>query len=185
MTKSPEEAAREAAEAPPAPLPHTNSNLSSHRNTTSMDSARRRSESQHMYRSTHANSTVQRNENDAMRREERGDDEGHHPEPRTITTTRSPSADRSGGMQGQTLPVVEERGETSSTGERSFKSREEAASRDARPATPPKDRSNPQPPTPAKDYGSPGNGVTRASLMRSSLDKDLPPLPKSEGPWAK
>jgi 1-phosphatidylinositol-4-phosphate 5-kinase len=72
-------------------------------------------------------------------------------------------------MQGQTLPVVEELGEASSTGGRSGRSRE-------RPLTPAKDDERPV--TPAKDYSP--NGMMRTvkgKVSRSSLDKELPPLP--------
>lgn len=124
-----------------------------------------------MHRTATNNSTLQRNENDALRGERRGegDDEA---EPRVISTVRTPSADRSGGMQGQTLPVVEELGEASSTGGRSGRSRE----RDDRPLTPAKD--DDRPPTPAKDYSPNGNGRTiKGRVSRSSLEKELPPLP--------
>lgn len=174
MTKSPEEAAREAKEAPTQQIPHTNSNLTSHRNTTSIESTRRHSIG-HMHRSNTPNATIQRNEDDAMRTEKRGEDESDRPD-RTISTARSPSAER-GGLHGQTLPVVEEMGEASSTGGRSAKSRERDA--DERPLTPAKDE---RPLTPAKDYDTNGHGVIRRALSRSSLDKELPALPiKSAG----
>lgn len=168
ITKSPEEAAREAAEPPRQSLPHANSN----RNTTSLDSNRRRSGSQHIHRTNTSNPTIQRNENDAIRSERHGDDETDRPDPRTLGVVRSPSAERTGGLQGQTLPVVEELGEASSTGGRSGRSEER------RPLTPPKDGERPL--TPPKDYS---NGDGRSSIgakrpvSRSSLDKDLPPLP--------
>ncbi|KAJ5033652.1 uncharacterized protein L3040_008764 [Drepanopeziza brunnea f. sp. 'multigermtubi'] len=181
VTKSPEEAAREAAAAPP---PHTTSTLSDNRNTTSIDSAGRRSENQTMYRSSHTNATVMRNENDAMRRDRHSDDDGPSPDSRVITTARSPSADRSSGLQGQILPVVEERGETSSTGGRSggSREREESANLDPRPPTPPKAHNDGRPITPAKDYSPTRNSAIRTSVNRSSLDKQLPPLPKVLGP---
>jgi len=174
VTKNPEEAAREAQAAPP----RTDSKpLSTRgRNTASLDSTRRRSISQHMHKTNTNNPTIQRNENEAMR-SERHLDAGDDLEPRQITTVRSPSAERSGGMQGQILPVVEEMGEASSTGGRSARSRE----RDERPLTPAKDDSpSNRPLTPPKDY-SPGNGNGRPqkTLSRSSLDKDLPPIPGS------
>jgi 1-phosphatidylinositol-4-phosphate 5-kinase len=117
------------------------------------------------------NKTLQRNENEALRSEKRGDrDEAA--ESRVLSTVRSPSAERTGGMQGQTLPVVEELGEASSTGGRSGGSRE-------RPPTPPKEDERPL--TPAKDYIPYGTGNTvKGQLSRISLDKELPPLPTVE-----
>ena len=176
ITKSPEEAARGAV--PDPSVPHTNSNafstLSNHdRRNNSQESTRRRSGSTPMHRTSTSNTTLQRNENEALKSERRGENE-NAAEPRTITTVRSPSAERTGGMQGQTLPVVEELGEASSMGGRSGKSRE-------RPLTPAKD--DERPPTPSKDY-SPGNGqhILRGSVSRSSLDKELPPLPRVASP---
>lgn len=79
-------------------------------------------------------------------------------------------------MQGQTLPVVEELGEASSTGGRSGRSRE-------RPLTPAKDDERPL--TPAKDYSPSENGRTiKGRVSRSSLDKELPPLPRVVSPEA-
>ncbi|TVY83802.1 Phosphatidylinositol 4-phosphate 5-kinase its3 [Lachnellula suecica] len=173
ITKSPEEAAREAQEAPRNSLPHTNSNPISNRNTTSIDSARRRSGSHPIQRTSMNNATVTRNENDALKGEKNGE-ESDKPEPRTIGVVRSPSAERTNGLQGQTLPVVEELGEASSTGGRSGHSRE-------RPMTPAKDNSDGRPLTPAKDYSPNSNGLRRP-ISRQSLDKDLPPLPKATSP---
>lgn len=131
-----------------------------------------------MHRTNTNNATIQRNENEAMKSERNGeaDDEV---ESRQLTTVRSPSAERSGGLQGQILPVVEELGEASSTGGRSARSREA----DDRPLTPAKDGDLPgdRPVTPMKDSPSNGNGHLRLrkTLSRQSLDKDLPPLPGS------
>ena len=138
-----------------------------------------------MHKTATTNSTLQRAENEALKSERRGqaDDEA---ELRTISTVRSPSAERGGGMQGQTLPVVEELGEASSTGGRSGQSRE-------RPLTPAKDYEGERPRTPLKDYSpaaaAVGNGnengsVVRARVSRSSLDKELPPLPAVGTPEA-
>lgn len=126
-----------------------------------------------MHKTSTNNATLQRNENEALKSERRGENE-EAAEPRVISTVRSPSAERTGGMQGQTLPVVEELGEASSTGGRSGRSRE-------RPLTPAKDDERPL--TPAKDYSPTGNGKTvKGRLSRSSLDKDLPPLPRVASP---
>lgn len=96
---------------------------------------------------------------------------------RTLGALRSSSADRSNGLAGATLPVVDEAGEAGSTGGRSGRSRDESAlnekpdgpwygdadgigeMRDGyRPPTPPKDAKFNQlpdhdyrPPTPPKD----------------------------------
>ncbi|CZT00330.1 related to phosphatidylinositol-4-phosphate 5-kinase [Rhynchosporium graminicola] len=178
VTKSPEEAAREAQEEALRPAPKTHS--FSRRNTASIESGRR-SDGQHLHRSSNANPTVQRNENEAIRGEKHGEDESHRPDSRMITTARSPSAERLGGMQGQTLPVVEEMGEASSTGGRSGRSWRSRLDEYTRPVTPAKDLKDERPLTPAKDYSPSlnGNGVLRAPLNRDSLDKDLPPLPRA------
>jgi 1-phosphatidylinositol-4-phosphate 5-kinase len=137
-----------------------------------------------MNRSGASNPTVQRNENDAIKGERKGEDEANRPDPRLISTIRSPSAERSGGLQGQTLPVVEEIGEASSTGGRSGRSRErdEIIEGENRPLTPAKDYANGRPLTPAKDYSPSSNGVVRRPVSRSSLDKELPPLPRVVSP---
>jgi 1-phosphatidylinositol-4-phosphate 5-kinase len=134
-----------------------------------------------------SNSTVQRNENDAIKSEKRGEHESDRPDPRLISTIRSPSAERTGGLQGQTLPVVEEMGEASSTGGRSGRSRERDdndENRDAerRPLTPAKDVNDGRPVTPAKDYSPNIHGGVRRPISRSSLDKELPPLPQVASP---
>jgi 1-phosphatidylinositol-4-phosphate 5-kinase len=122
-----------------------------------------------------SNSTIQRNENDAIKSEKRGEHECDRPDPRLISTVRSPSAERTGGLQGQTLPVVEEMGEASSTGGRSGNSRELDENDENRDG----DR---RPLTPAKDYGANSDGSVRQPISRSSLDKELPPLPTVASP---
>lgn len=180
ITKSPEEAEREKENVTQPTVPHTSSNTFSNRNTTSTESPRRRSNSQNM-RSSTSNTTLQRNENDAMRSEVRGEHESDRPDPRTIMTVRSPSAERTNGLQGQILPVVEEMGEASSTGGRSTRSRERDENGDRRPLTPAKDNDE-RPRTPAKDYSPNGHDSLRRPISRSSLDKDLPPLPRVASP---
>jgi len=157
-----------------------------------------------VHRTITSNTTIQRNENDAIKSEKKGENEADRPEPRVMTTVRSPSAERTGGLQGQTLPVVEEIGEASSTGGRSGVSRErdenEADRRpltpakdgiEMRPRTPAKDNVNTPPLTPDKDYSpnGKGNGIgiglgsgMKRPVSRSSLDKELPPLPKVTSP---
>lgn len=129
------------------------------------------------------NPTIQRNENEMLKGESNGADESDRPEPRTIGVVRSPSAERTNGLQGQTLPVVEELGEASSTGGRSGHSRERDSNGDRRPLTPAKDNADGRPLTPAKDYSPNINGHgLRRPLSRQSLDKDLPALPKATSP---
>lgn len=131
-----------------------------------------------MHRTSTTNSVIQRNENDAMNGEKSGEHESDRPEPRMISTVRSPSAERSNGLQGQVLPVVEEMGEASSTGGRSAASRERGHHDDEdRPPTPAKDR----PLTPPKDYVSDRQSLRRP-VSRASLHKELPPLPKVSSP---
>jgi hypothetical protein len=98
-----------------------------------------------------------------------GSSELHSPDPRTLTTARSPSAER-GERSGTTLPVLEEIGEgSSSTGGLSSNSRELYGRED--PLIPNNHMSPPlggrPPPTPPKDFppDSP------------HLNKDLPILP--------
>ncbi|ATZ47182.1 Bcmss4 [Botrytis cinerea B05.10] len=163
ITKSKEEAAREE-ECPLPPVPHTDSNLT-------MGSTRRRSNSAHVHRTVTNNTTIQRAENEALRTEHEGRRE--HIEPRTVSTIRSPSAERTNGLQGQILPVVEEMGEASSTGGRSGRSIRSTHDDDdeRRPATPAKD----YPPSLNENQGRPQS--LRRMISRSSLEKQLPPLP--------
>lgn len=116
-----------------------------------------------------------------MKGESRGEHESDRPDPRTIMTVRSPSAERTNGLQGQILPVVEEMGEASSSGGRSTRSRERDEN-GTRPLTPAKDNVDERPRTPAKDYSPTGPGSLRTPISRSSLDKDLPPLPRVTSP---
>jgi 1-phosphatidylinositol-4-phosphate 5-kinase len=78
-------------------------------------------------------------------------------------------------------------GEASSTGGHSGNSREldendENRDGDRRPLTPAKDVNDGRPLTPAKDYGANGDGSVRQPISRSSLDKELPPLPTVASP---
>jgi 1-phosphatidylinositol-4-phosphate 5-kinase len=120
-----------------------------------------------------------------MRTEKDGANGEDTPEPRLVSTVRSPSAERTNGMQGQTLPIVEEVGEASSTGGRSGRSREVEHGEEERPRTPAKDYER-RPVTPMKDHlgdRQSGEGLekgVRKAVSRSSLDKKLPPLPKTE-----
>jgi 1-phosphatidylinositol-4-phosphate 5-kinase len=151
-----------------------------------------------MHRMTTNNTVIQRDESEAMKKEQKG--EGEETELRMTSTVRSPSAERTSGMQGQTLPVVEELGEASSTGGRSGRSRERSRERnengendsEKRPLAHSKDEatSDDRPVTPAKDYSPNGNrlsatppvGGVRKAVSRSSLEKELPPLPSFTSP---
>ena len=188
ITKSPEEAAREKAEATAA---EAQPEMSESANATS---TRRRSSSLGMHlRSNTANTTLLRSEHEASKK---ADKEVERPDPRTIGVVRSPSADRSGGMQGQILPVVEEMGEASSNGGgrsiRSFQSGPKTPMKDTGRLSVENDEGERRPRTPVKDWVVNGNGnghgnfngggmTTSPRISRSSLDKDLPPLPLTNG----
>lgn len=188
------------------------------------------------------NSAFEKAEHEADRKK---DKEKERPDPRTIGVVRSPSAERSGGLHGQTLPVLEEGkegGDGSSNGGRSLRSYKSVGGglnassggdgREGRPRTPAKDYAidrsrlsaenavggsggderrprtpvkdarwsngsaggfgrgaspNPQSKTdwsaagrvPARDRSPTGRSIN--SIPRSSLDKDLPPLPTPAG----
>ncbi|KAG9248245.1 phosphatidylinositol-4-phosphate 5-kinase its3 [Calycina marina] len=175
VTKSPEEAARQEQA-----VPRTNSNTLSAYDGAGAESSRRRSGSQNhaMHMTDTNNSTLQLNEREAKKTERRGD--GEEVEHRVLTTARSLSAERTGGMQGQVLPVVEELGEASSTGGRSGRSGR-SIEVDQRPFTPAKDDDRPR--TPAKDLHARMNGASlRTTISRASLEKELPSLPRVESP---
>ena len=112
---------------------------------------------------------MEKAEKQAQRTEHQGTHEEETPD-RILSAVRSPSADRSNGVTGSTLPIVEEAGESGSTGGRSAQSCE----RDLDPPVSTPQASNGRileapplggkpPPTPPKDY------IPR--------DKQLPSLP--------
>lgn len=68
-----------------------------------------------------ADRALERAEHQARKSQRDGVSEGDIPD-RSLGTVRSMSADRSGGVAGSTLPVVEEAGEAASTGGRSGRS---------------------------------------------------------------
>lgn len=108
----------------------------------------------------------------AARRSDRdGSIEAETPE-RILSAARSPSAERSNGIIGATLPVVEEVGEGGSTGGRSGRSQERDSTVRRQPSDSLLDGSPPlggkPPPTPPKDH---------SYRSRASLDKQLPSLP--------
>jgi 1-phosphatidylinositol-4-phosphate 5-kinase len=76
-----------------------------------------------------AEKVITKAERQAEKSEKRSGNEEKTPE-RTLASVRSPSAERTNGIAGQTLPVVEEAGENSSTGGRSG---DEASSSDQNP----------------------------------------------------
>lgn len=173
ITKSPEEAAREAQAASRPSIPHRSSNpISSRDPNSSLDSNRRRSGSQPM----------NKHENEVPNSEKRSE-EAERADARVISAIRTPSSERTGGLQGQILPVVEELGEASSTGGRSGQSREREENGDIMPPTPAKGRSDRRPPTPPKTL-VPNNtrDDVKRPVSRGSLDKELPPLPLMTGP---
>ena len=79
--------------------------------------------SSHHLSRTSTDKVMEKAEKQARKTEERGASEGDAPS-RTISVARSPSAERTNGIGGSTLPVLEEVGEGGSTGERSARSQE-------------------------------------------------------------
>ena len=85
----------------------------------------------------------------AEKQAQKTEKEGAFEEPqrdRTLTSTRSPSADRTGGVAGATLPVVQEDGEAGSR-EESIKDEKAGASTIQRPPRPEPARENDMPPS--------------------------------------
>jgi len=74
-----------------------------------------------------ADRTLEKAEHQARKTQRRGANEGDVPD-RAMRAVRSASADRTSGMAGNTLPVVEEAGEAGSTGGRSGRSGQNSAS---------------------------------------------------------
>jgi len=205
ITRSPEEAQR-SKEAHGSAFDTTN-----RADTQSSFASRRRSNSLgaalglHPHHQPNMDSAFARAEEAADKKK---DKEKERPDPRTLGVVRSPSAERTGGLHGQILPVLEEGkegGDGSSNGGRSIRSYKSVGdlrrgSGDGRrPRTPMKDtlvdrtrlsaesaRSREgRPRTPIKDAKY-VNGVGsrdkspmgRSVISRESLDKDLPPLPR-------
>ena len=175
ITKSPEEAAREAAEA--------------EKSKQTTESARYPHENEsNESKSDPVENRMGDNEHEAHKSEQRGASERDVPD-RTLMAqnipARAPSTDRAGERGGMTLPIVEEAGEGSSTGARS--NRSDSGQGDRPPPTPPKDAQDGhlspigrmlQPPAvPPKEPSL----RSRSSLQSTrSLDsnKALPMLPK-------
>jgi 1-phosphatidylinositol-4-phosphate 5-kinase len=113
-----EEAERKkASEAEHAGKPHDHTIPTVDGATTSLDAVRRSSHSDRLPRSP-VDKTMDRAQKQADKSVRKGANEQAVPE-HTLGTVRSPSADRSLGQAGPTLPVVEEAGEAGSTGGRS------------------------------------------------------------------
>jgi len=136
----------------------------------------------HMFRSNTDNSVTQSVETQTLRSELNGANESNIPD-RTLGTVRSPSTER--GNDRMMLPIVDEVGESSSTGGRSGRSGRSLCDdeREGRPLTPAKDgdlgaksngsirsvnRDKPQPATPNEQRGNSFDSM-----------KALPALPKS------
>ncbi len=159
MTKTREEAEREAAEQAQSAV------------VTSTETTRNRSEMQQVQRIHTDNEVIQRAETEAIKTEKRGSSEDSVPH-RTLTTVRSPSAERTNDRAGMTLPIVDEVGESSSTGGRSAQEAEENETEN-RPPTPPKENGTGQ----GRSSKKPG-----ASRNSSFDSKALPPLPLVASP---
>lgn len=183
ITKSPEEAARE----PPLQVPHADTHVSSHshshshshahtRPPTLSESTGQRYGSQPVPSSAGTNNASNQGQGADRSMNEKARNSQEEPEPRVLTTVRSPSTDRAGNPTGQTLPVVEELGESSSLGDKSGRSRE----RDDQSVAPTNDTEERRPVTPMKDSTPNKSGIRM--VARSSLDKELPPIPQVESP---
>ena len=92
-------------------------NISTDGPITSLDVARRSSHSDRLPRSP-VDKTMEKAQKQAEKSERKGANEQAMPE-RVLAVARSPSAERTHGQAGSTLPVVEEVGEGGSTGGRS------------------------------------------------------------------
>ncbi len=168
MTKTREGAEREAAEqsaAQPTGL-------------VSSEIARTRSGTHHTQYSNTDSPVIQRAETEAIKTEKWDSNEDSVPN-RTITTVRSPSAERTNDRAGMTLPIVDEVGESSSTGGRSAQDADERGDetrtdKEHRPPTPPKDNGL-VPETSSKK-------VVSARNCSCDSNKALPPIPTVASP---
>jgi len=157
ITKTPEEAEREAAEA-----------------AQRGESVKYPHEARSVLRTNTDNSVIQQAEHQAHKTEKRGADESRVPD-RILMTQRNSSVERSNDRAGMTLPIVDEVGESSSTGGKSGKSVNEME--EIPPPTPPKDKQDGlsglelRPQVPPKERS-----------IRGSFDsnKALPSLPREE-----
>jgi 1-phosphatidylinositol-4-phosphate 5-kinase len=168
VTKTREEAEREAAEKAAAEPT----------GVASTETARNRLDTHQTQRSNPDKHVIQRGETEAMKSEKRGSNEDSVPN-RTITTVRSPSAERTNDRAGMTLPIVDEVGESSSMGGRSAQDADERVDENEID----KDY---HPPIPPKDNGIvPGTSPKKpVSVRNSSFDsnKALPAIPTVASP---
>ena len=129
---------------------------------------------------------MEKAEKQARLAEDQGMTEEGAPSDRTLSAVRSPSAERTAGVAGATLPIVEEAGEGASTGGRSGRSHESLDEEFAAsaPQTPNGKAAGPPlggrpPPTPPKDH---------RVRSRANSEKRLPDLPVPQLPalprWA-
>lgn len=157
ITKTPEEAEREAAEA-----------------AQRGESVKYPHEARSVGRSNTDNSVIQQAEHQAHKTEKKGADESRVPD-RILMTQRNSSVERSNDRAGMTLPIVDEVGENSSTGGKSGRSVNEMD--EIPPPIPPKDEKDRlggferRPQVPPKEPS-----------IRGSFDsnKALPSLPPEE-----
>jgi 1-phosphatidylinositol-4-phosphate 5-kinase len=168
VTKTREEAGKEAAEKAAVEA----------MGVTSSETARSRLDTHQIQRSNPDNLVIQRAETEAMRSEKRGSSEDSIPN-RTLTTVRSPSAERTNDRAGMTLPIVDEVGESSSIGGRSAQDAHERGDenetdKEYRPPTAPKDNGLVTGTSPKKPV----------SVRNSSFDsnKALPAIPTMASP---
>jgi 1-phosphatidylinositol-4-phosphate 5-kinase len=168
VTKTREEAEREAAEKATAKAT----------GVAAIETSRNRLDTHQTQRSNSDNLVIQRAETEAMKSEKRGSSEDSIPN-RIITTVRSPSAERTNDRVGMTLPILDEVGESSSTGGRSAQDTDERgyeneADKDYHPPTPPKDNG----------IVPGGNPQKPVSVRNSSFNsnKALPAIPTVASP---
>ena len=148
--------------------------------------ARPVSSGQQLFR-TSTERVMDRAEKQSQLSQDDGANEANVPE-RMIGVVRSPSAERTSGLAGATLPIVDEVGEGGSTGGRSGRSQERSPSDTyldgapvlARPSHAMGGSSSPvggrPPPTPPKDYPS------RQNSTMKQLPSLPPALPLSDSP---
>ncbi|CAD6504878.1 BgTH12-00379 [Blumeria graminis f. sp. triticale] len=168
ITKSPEEARRDNIV--DASI-HTSVNINP---TVSPEINQRISIDEMQQQESFKESASQKNSYGAIREEyhQRGEIQMH--EIRNMTNNRSLSTDRNGGLQGPTLPVVRELGESSNAS-----AGPNICDNESRPATPPKDPVEYNYHTSIKKSAHISHG--KRPLSTCSLDKKLPPLPTQVG----
>ncbi|KAI9787668.1 MAG: Phosphatidylinositol-4-phosphate 5-kinase [Geoglossum umbratile] len=123
-------------------------------------------------------------DNAAERAERQGVNEEDRP-PRTLTTVRSPSAERTNGVAGATLPVVEEVGEAGSTSGRSRNGsfrREDTPTRAPPPPPPPDEPTRPPPPPPEKDDPARMKPLPSPPPQTQLSPQHIPGKPVQNGP---